>query len=154
MAVSVIDGTIEAASKHSSKRKYALYNSIDIRGRDGASHRLDKVLAAGEVAAALTPGTTGRFYVTEGLGQKGIHGVRLDDGRAFYDHFNNMELIFMIGALAGLFMLIILLAGASGAMITPVILGVFLAIGWFLSRKMRLEGRQQFDTDAARISGV
>jgi hypothetical protein len=150
MAVSVIDGTIEAASKHSSKRKYALFNSIDIRGRDGARHKLEKVLAAGQVAAALTQGASGRFYVNQGLGQKGIHGARLDDGRAFYDHFNNIELIFMIGALAGLFMLVILLAGASGAMITPVILGAFLAVGWFLSRKMRLEGRQQYDADAAR----
>lgn len=152
MTVSVIDGTIEAASTHSSKRKYALFNSIDIRGRDGSGHKLEKVLAAGEVAAALTPGASGRFYVSEGLGQKGIHAVRLDDGRAFYDHFNNMELIFMIGALAGLFMLIILLAGASGAMITPVILGFFLAIGWFLSRRMRIEGRQQFEGDTARAS--
>jgi hypothetical protein len=39
-------------------------------------------------------------------------------------------------------------------MITPVILGAFLAVGWFFSRKMRLEGRQQYETDAARITGV
>jgi hypothetical protein len=152
MAVSVIDGTIEAASKRSTKRKYALYDSLDIRGRDGSSHNLKNILAAGEVAAALTPGASGRFYVSEGLGQKGIHGARLDDGRAFYDHFNNMELMFMIGALAGGFMLIVGLAGLSEFKITPVVLGLFLAAGWFVSRNARLEGRRQFDQDTACVA--
>ncbi len=154
MAVSVIDGTVEAANKRSSKRKYVFFDSVVIRGRDGATHRLDEVLAAGEVAAALTPGASGRFYMGQGLGQKGIHGVRLDDGRSFYDHFNNNELIFMIGALAGLFMLFIYVSGASGAMITPVIIGFFLAIGWYVARQQRIEGRQQFDADTAHTSAA
>jgi hypothetical protein len=150
MTVSVIDGSIESAISRNLKSKYPLFDSVIFRDRNGASKTVEKVSAASNVAAVLTPGASGRFYLTEALGQKGIHAVRLDDGRALHGFYNNMELILAIGALAGAFMLAVGIAGASGFMITPVILGIFLAIGWFMFRSVRLEGQRQFDADASR----
>ncbi|MEO6340687.1 MAG: hypothetical protein ABIO39_11645 [Caulobacteraceae bacterium] len=148
MAVWTIDGTVEAAKPTRRKGRYAFYDAVHIREAGGAEQVLTKVAAADPVAQALTPGARGRFYVTKALDQTGIHALRLDGGSAAYAHYNNMELIVLIGAAAGFIFYPVALTGGRVPLFgLPLVLGPVLLATWWLFRKARLEGRRQFDAD-------
>jgi hypothetical protein len=149
MAVETLDGTIEPAAPRRRKGKYAFFDTLQFRDRSGIAQSLSKICAAGPVADAVTKGASGRFYLSSGGGQTGIHGVRLDDGTNAYAHYNNMEWVVLIGAIAGLAWLVI---GAAGGqmMITPVIIGLVLAGFYVFLRGVRVAGKRQFEADAAR----
>lgn len=145
MTLEVIEGRIDQADLARSKGKYVVFGTLRIHEDDGAERVLHKVCAAGEVAKALKPGASGRFYVTTSGGQTGIHGVRLTDGFSAYCHYNNVELIMLIGAMAGLGVLAIGLISRSNVVTLPVLIGVALFVGYFLVRRTREAGRQQYD---------
>jgi hypothetical protein len=149
MAVEILDGTIEASEPARLKRGYGMFDPLKFRGRDGTERILRKVCTGGDVTDALRKGGAGRFYVSSGGGQTGIHGVRLEDGTTSYAHYNNMELVTLIGAFAGGGTLVLgMLTG--DIMITPVIIGTFLGVAYFYFRSIRLAGKQQYDADVAR----
>lgn len=148
MTVWTIDGVVEAAEPKRRKGKYVFYDVVRIRDASGVEQALSKVAAADPVAQALAPGASGRFYVTKALDQTGIHALRLAGGPAAYAHFNNMELIVLIGAVAGLAFYAVALAGGPVPLFgLPLLLGPLLLVAWWLFRKARLEGRDQFVAD-------
>jgi len=149
MAMEILDGTIDPATPIRSKGRFAIFDPVNFRDRSGAARGLHKICAKGDVADVLRKGGTGRFYLSSGGGQAGIHGVRLDDGTSAYAHYNNMEWVILFGALAGLGCLLILLAGGDPP-VTPIVLGVALGGFYIFLRSVRVAGRRQYDADARR----
>lgn len=148
MAVEILDGTIDPAEPVRSKGKYVMFDTLRFRGRDGAERSLGKVCCAGDVAQAVRKGGAGRYYVSSGGGQTGIHGVRMDDGTQAYAHYNNMELVVLIGIAAGLALLVGgILTG--DIMIIPVVIGFLLVGAYVFLRSIRVAGKRQFDSDSA-----
>jgi hypothetical protein len=148
MAVEILDGTIEPATPTSTKGKFAVFAPLRFRDRKGAQRTLDKVCTNGAVTDAVRKGGTGRFYLSSGGGQTGIHGVRLDDGTQAYAHYNNMEFIVLIGVAAGVGAFLIAIFSGE-VMITPMVLGVALAGAYVFLRSIRMAGKRQYDSDKA-----
>lgn len=144
MAVEIVSGRIAPTEPSRVKRGYALYDRLVIE-TGGGRRELAKVSASGAVKDIIARGGSGRFYLSKHGGMLGIHGARLDDGTVAYAHFNNLELIFLIGMAAGAFMLVVWLMGMEGRMITPVIVGGLLAVGYFVIRSGRLKAKAEFD---------
>ena len=147
MAVEILDGTIEPAESARIRGKYGMFSTLRFRERDGRERILSKISTGGEVTALVRKGGTGRFYLSSGGGQTGIHGVRLDDGTSAYAHYNNAELITLIGIAAGAAMLVIGLVTGDIFML-PVVIGVLLVGGYLFLRGIRVAGKQQYDADA------
>ncbi|HSI00708.1 MAG TPA: hypothetical protein VLA02_08910 [Reyranella sp.] len=147
MAVEILDGTIDPAEPVRAKAKYGMFSALRFRDRNGGERTLSKVCTGGELTALVRKGGTGRFYLSSGGGQTGIHGVRLDDGTSAYAHYNNMELIVMIGIAAGAAMLVI--GVVTGDILwLPVVIGVLLLGAYFFLRGIRVAGKRQYDADA------
>lgn len=148
MATELLDGTISPAQPVRTKGKYVMFDRLSFRDRDGGERSLKNVCCAGDVADAVRKGGTGRFYLSSGGGQTGIHGVRLDDGTKAYAHYNNMEVVVLIGIAAGAAILIYgLITGEI--MMLPVIIGVLLVGAYVFMRSIRVAGRKQYDADNA-----
>lgn len=149
MAVEILDGTIEPAEPVRSKRKYVMFDTLRFRDRDGGERELKKICCGGEVGDAVRKGGPGRYYLSSGGGQTGIHGVRMDDGRSAYAHYNNMEPIILAAIGLGAVMLVLRLMGKD-VMITPIVLAVLLVGAYIFLRGIRLAGKRQYDADAGR----
>lgn len=154
MALEVIEGRVEQADLARTKGKYVMYDKVRFREAGGGERALAKVCAAGDVAKAITPGASGRFYVTNAGGQTGIHGVRLSDGVNAYSPYHNMELIVLIGAAAGLVMLLVAIFGRTPAAFLPSVLGVLLVGAYFWFRSTRLAGLKQYEDGAAGAANL
>jgi hypothetical protein len=148
MAVEILDGTIEPAEPIRDKRGYLLFDTLRFRDRKGAARELKKVCCGGDVGAAVRKGGAGRFYLSSGGGQTGIHGVRMDDGTRAYAHYTNMEMISLIGIVAGLLLLGFSLSQGE-VMWVPVLLVPFLIGVYFFLRSIRTAGKRQYDADQA-----
>lgn len=149
MATEILDGTIDPAEPVRSKRGYLMFDTLRFRDRKGGERSLKKICCAGDVGAAVRKGGAGRFYLSSGGGQTGIHGVRMDDGTKAYAHYNNIELLLLIGIVIGLFFVVVGIAGIDGFMITPVVIGAAFVVLYFYVRGIRVSGRRQFEADNA-----
>ena len=149
MAVEILDGSIEPAQPARTKGKWVMFDTLRFRGRNSGERELKKICCAGDVADAVRKGGAGRYYLSSGGGQTGIHGVRMDDGTQAYAHYNNMEKIVLIGAIAGMFMLGVGIVTGKW-MITPVVLGFLLIGAYVFLRSIRIAGQRQYDSDAGR----
>lgn len=145
MSNEIVTGISQPVVPRRAKGKYCLFERVVIDEAGGKQRVLTRASAAGEVAAAIRHGAKGRFYLSTYGGQTGIHGVRLDDGTEAYAHYNNLELIVLIGVAAGLAMLAIGLSGVDGFMITPVLIGAALLVMYFYLRSNRLAAKRQYD---------
>lgn len=148
MATEILDGTIDPAEPRRNKRGYMYFDQLRFRDKAGKERMLPKICAGGEVATVLRKGGEGRFYLTKWGGQNGIFGVRMKDGARAYAHYNNMELIFWIGIVAGAIMGVIYLMGIEGRMITPVIIGAALAVAMIFFRKHKSSSKADYDRDS------
>jgi hypothetical protein len=148
MAIEVIDGTIESAVLKRSNAKTTLYDSITIRTAAGSERRLEKVAVAPDVAAALQPGTDGRFYGYKAVDHRGLFGMRTRDGKAAFTIPTGNEKIMLMMAIAGLVVFVGSLLLGKGIGLLAVILLILGAIGYFKYRSTRLEARARFDADA------
>jgi hypothetical protein len=147
MAIEVLDGTIEAAVVKRSSATLALYDHIVIRTAAGP-RRLEKVAVAPDVAAALQPGTDGRFYGYKAIDHRGLFAMRTRDGRSAFAIPSGNEKIMLMMAIAGLAGFVILLLLGKGIGLLALVLGVLGAVGYLKYRSTRLEGRARFDADA------
>jgi hypothetical protein len=147
MAIEVIDGTVEAAVVKRSSATLALYDSVTIRTTEGSERRLEKVAVAPDVAAALRPGTEGRFYGYKAIDHRGLFAMRTRDGRSAFAIPSGNERIMLLMAIAGLAGFVILLLLGKGIGLLALVLGVLGAIGWFKYRSTRIEGRARFEAD-------
>jgi hypothetical protein len=148
MAIEVIDGTIEAAVVKRSSATLALYDHIVIRTADGSERRLDKVAVAPAVAAALAPGTLGRFYGYKAIDHRGLFAMRTRDGRSAFAIPSGNERIMLMAAIVGAVGFVILLALGKGIGLLALAMAVLGTIGYFKYRGTRIEGRARYDADA------
>lgn len=148
MAIEVIDGTIEAAVVKRSNATTTLYDSITIRTAAGSELRLEKVAVAPVVAAALQPGTDGRFYGYKAIDHRGLFGMRTRDGRSAFAIPTGNERIMLMAAIVGAVGFVVLLLLGKGIGLLALILGVLGTIGYLKYRSTRLEGRARYDADA------
>jgi hypothetical protein len=153
MAIEVIDGTIEAATVKRSSAKVVLYDGITVRTTAGSERRLDKVAVAPEVAAALQPGTEGRFYGYKAIDHRGLFGMRTRDGRAEFAIPTGNEKIMLVMAIVGLVVFVGSLLLGKGIGMLALILTVLGAIGYFKYRSTRIEARARFDADSDYTRG-
>ncbi|HLL30122.1 MAG TPA: hypothetical protein VK403_03905 [Allosphingosinicella sp.] len=153
MAIEVIDGTIEAAVLKRSGAATILYDSITIRTADGSQRRLDKVAVAPDVAAALEPGTEGRFYGYKAIDHRGLFAMRTRDGRSAFAVPTGNERIMLVMAIAGLAGFVVLLLLGKGIGLLALVLGVLGAIGYLKYRSTRTEGRARYDSDKEYTRG-
>jgi hypothetical protein len=138
----ILDGTIEPAEPVRDKRGYLMFDTLRFRDRKGTARELKKVCCGGEVGAAVRKGGAGRFYLSSGGGQTGIHGVRMDDGTRAYAHYTNMEMISLIGIFAGLLSLAYGLSQGE-VMLVPLLLTPFLVGVYFFLRSIRTAGKRR-----------
>jgi hypothetical protein len=148
MGIEVIDGTIEAAVLKRSSAAVAMYDSITIRTADGSQRRLDKVAVAPDVAAALQPGTDGRFYGYKAIDHRGLFAMRTRDGRAAFAIPSGNERIMLMAAIVGAIGFVVLLLLGKGIGLLALAMAVLGGIGYFKYRSTRLEGRARYDADA------
>lgn len=147
MALEILDGTIDAAAPVRASGGFAIFDTLHFRDRNGAARSFKTVCTAGAITDVLRKGGTGRFYLSSGGGQTGIHGVRLDNGTQAYAHYNNMEIIVLIGIAAGLGTAVILITTGELFWALPSAIGVLLIGAYVFLRGVRVAGRQQFDND-------
>lgn len=148
MAVSTIDGTFVSARIRRAGRKLSVLSDVTFRLDNGTSTSLPKVIAAAPVAALLTPGIRGRFYVYHAIDHRGIHGVRTDQGLEAYGHPINNEAIMAIVAGLNLALVIGFVVFANAIPLLMTILSIFGSVGFFLFRSTRMQAKRQFEADA------
>ena len=149
MAVEILDGSIEPAEPVRKKGTYVMFDRLRFRDRNGGERELKKICCGGDVGDAVRKGGPGRFYLSSGGGQTGIHGVRMDDGTEAYAHYNNMEWIILAGIALGAGLLVARLMGMD-VMITPIVIA-FVLVGFYIFlRGIRVAGKRQYDEDARR----
>jgi hypothetical protein len=148
MAIEVIDGTIEAAVLKRSGAALVMYDSIVIRTTAGSERRLEKVAAAPDVAAALQPGTEGRFYGYKAIDHRGLFAMRTRDGRSAFAIPSGNERIMLMAAIVGTVAFVVLVLLGKGIGLLALALAVLGTIGYFKYRGTRIEGRARYDADS------
>jgi hypothetical protein len=153
MAVEVIDGTIESVALKRSNANTVLYDHIAIRTAQGSERRLEKVAVAPEVAAALQPGTDGRFYGYKAIDHRGLFGIRTRDGRSAFGIPTGNERIMLMMTFAGLGAFIVMLLLGKAFALLALGFGGLGAFAWFKYRSTRIEARARFDSDSEYTGG-
>ncbi|HYI41420.1 MAG TPA: hypothetical protein VE053_13990 [Allosphingosinicella sp.] len=153
MGVEVIDGIVEAAVVKRSAAKTILYESITIRTTAGAERRLEKVAVAPDVAAALQPGTEGRFYGYKAIDHRGLFALRTRDGRSAFAIPTGNERIMLMAAIFSAVGFVVFLLAGKGIGLLALVTAVLTTIGYFKYRSTRIEGRARYDADAEYTRG-
>lgn len=147
MSNEIVTGTVRPVEPRRNKRGYCMFDQVVIEELGGKERVINKACAGGEVATAIRRGGTGKFYVSSYGGQTGINGVRLADGTKAYAHYNNVEVMLIVGIVIGAFFVVVGLAGIDGFMITPVVIGVAFLGMYLYMRSNRLSAQKLYDED-------
>ena len=142
--VETVQGRVEATAPKRVKWGYAYFPTLVIHTASGP-REFAKISAAGKVREVIERGGEGTFFLSKHAGALGVHAVKLADGTKYYAHFNNLELIFIIAAVAGAGTLLLRLMGVEDAPITPIVMGAILGTAYFLIRDSRLQAKKAFD---------
>jgi hypothetical protein len=76
MAVSIIDGRVESADLRRQNRHLHQYSTLRFALDGGGERVLKNAVVDNEVAARLQPGTSGRFYLFQGVDMRGVYAYR------------------------------------------------------------------------------
>ena len=149
MGVSIVDGTIEEAVLKKARSNLRIYQYIKFRQADGETMTVAKPIVDETVAALLTPGTSGRFYLFTQIDHRGIHGVRTSDGREILNFPKHGEKQMLIMGVMGVVMLFLFLAldKISGWAVIFILLSV---PGYLLYRSTRSSAERQYAEDGSR----
>jgi hypothetical protein len=150
MAVSIVEGSLEAFELKRRAPAISLYRDLVIRHRDGGETRFKRAVAAGNVADKLAPGARGRFFLFESIDQKGIHALQLDDGTEVHAFPVMNERIILLVLVLNCVLLIGRMAIDGRLWILPLILILLAAIVYPLYRRTHLEARDQFARESAK----
>ncbi len=148
MGVSILDGTIEEAVLKRSVRNIRIFRHVRFRLRDGGTKSVAKPIVDASVAHLLQPGTSGRFYLYTSIDQRGIHGVRDDQGHAEFGFPRNNEIAMLVIMLINLVWVSVALVAMGGVPILGTILLVLSGPYYFYLRKLRADARRQFEGDS------
>lgn len=148
MAVSTLDGVIEAAAVKRRLPKVTVFQEIVVRRASGPPETLRKVVVENALAEHLVPGMKGRLYLFRVIDMNGIHGLRDDRGNAWFGLVKGNETAMLIcagfGAAAVLLSLLLRTWLTSWAVIC-LILGMPC---YLIYRATRLAAERQFAADA------
>lgn len=147
MAVSIIDGTIEAMVLKRVRQNVRVYERISFVRDDGRPTTIAKAVVQAEVAELLEPGAKGRFYVFSAIDHRGIHGVRTDDGRRIFAFSKMNERAMLVTIAVGIVLMVFYVALLDSISLWPVLLLVLGVPGYFLYRRTRIEAESQFRAD-------
>ena len=149
MGVHTIDGTIESVALKRSVMNLRIFREIRFRLRDGGQRTVVKAVTDKEVAILLQPGASGRFYMFEALDQRGVHGVRDDQGHAAFKFPKNNEIAMGVVVL---FSLLWAAATLYSVQDVPLIALLIILLGtpyYFYLRGLRGQAKRQFDIDSS-----
>jgi hypothetical protein len=149
MAVSIIDGTVEALVLKKVRQNVRIYERVTIMRDDGRPTTIAKAVVQPEVAALLEPGTKGRFYVYNAIDHRGIHGVRASDGRSAFAFSRMNERATLIAAVVGVVLTLLYLLLLDRLSLWGPLLILLGVPGYFLYRKTRVEAEEQYRSDNA-----
>ena len=145
MSVSIVDGTVTEAVKTRTE-PFARYSMLTISRASGGTKQIKGPVAASVIAERLVAGAEGRFYLFKAIDHQGIHGIRLTDGTELYAYpGNNLRLFVMATVIAIAWIAISVVRDKLP--LFAVLLLVVGTVGTVLSRKSKVETRQQFDAD-------
>jgi hypothetical protein len=147
MAVSIIDGTLEAAELKRVRGNTRIYQSLTFRLRDGSRKSIAKAIAHQDVGALLEVGNSGRFYLYTAVDHRGIHGVRDDRGRSAFAYSKANETAMLVTGCIGIAMLLGFYA-MNKFSIWPVLCIVIGVPFYFLYRQTRAEATRQYERDS------
>jgi hypothetical protein len=144
MAVSVIEGTLEAAVLKRIRGKTRIYQSLQFRLRDGSSRSIAKAIVHQDVAALLEPGTSGCFYLYTAIDHRGISGVRDDRGREAFavSMVNEYAMLATVGIGVVLTLLYLTDNKVSFWGLLCIVLGI---PGYFLYRQVRTDTTRHYE---------
>ncbi len=148
MGVSILDGTIEEAVLKRSVRNIRIFRHVRFRLRDGGTKSVAKPVVDASVAHLLQPGASGRCYLYTSIDQRGIHGVRDDQGHAAFGFPKNNEIAMLVVMLINLVWVGFTLVAVAGVPILGTILLVLSGPYYFYLRKLRADARRQFEADS------
>ena len=148
MATSTIDGTVEEAVLKRRRPRASFYERITFRLDDGSTRTWAKAHVGNEVAALLSPGTRGRFYLFTAIDHRGISGVRTEDGREVFA-FNRMNEYAGLGIFISMTILtIIYVTLLQKISILSLVLAVLGLPMFFLYRQTRVDAEKAFRADS------
>jgi len=152
VGVHIIDGTIESVELKRSVMNLRVFKEIRFRLRDGGQRTVVKAVTDKDVAIRLQPGTSGRYYMFEALDQRGVHGVRDDQGHAAFKFPKNNEIGMGVLVLFNLLWASITLYTVQDI---PLIALLILLLGtpyYFYLRNLRSQAKRQFDADSSYVA--
>jgi hypothetical protein len=152
MGVHIIDGTIESLELKRSVMNLRVFREIRFTLRDGGQRTVVKAVTDKEVAIQLQPGASGRFYMFEALDQRGVHGVRDEQGHAVFKFPKNNEIGMGVVVLFSLLWASVTLYTVQDI---PLIALLILLLGtpyYFYLRNLRGQARRQFDADSGYVA--
>jgi hypothetical protein len=147
MAVSIIDGTIEAMVLKRVRQNVRVYERISFVRDDGRPTTIAKAVVQADVAELLEPGTKGRFYVFNAIDHRGLHGVRTSEGRSVFAFSKMNERAMLVTIAVGLVLGFLYVAVLDRISLWPILLLVLGVPGYFLYRRTRIEAESQFRAD-------
>lgn len=151
MAVSILDGTIEALELKRSARNLRIFQNIQFRLRDGSTRNMAKTIVDEKVAQYLQPGASGRFYVFNAIDHRGIHAVRDDAGHAVCVFPKVNELAMLVLVLMNLAWVGVTLVTRAGVPVLGSALLVFATVYYIHQRKLGADARRQFSADSQYV---
>lgn len=149
MSVSIIDGHVEAADLKRARGGTSVFRSLTFQPDSGETRTIKNAVVMDNVAAELTPGARGRFYLYATFDLKGVHGVRTVDGRALFAYpGGNNRKIFLTAAIVAAVWIVIMVA-TRGAVPLLAVAGLILGVvGYIFMGKGARETKAQFDGDS------
>src|ERR1044072_4924699 len=130
MPTSMIDGTVEEADLRTDRAGVKIFLSIRSLLNDGSEQTSDKAVTTTEIGDELVPGTSGRFYLFKAFDIKGVHGVRMADGRAGYGFPGNNQRLFLLAGTVAVLWNAILIATRDSISLLAVAAIVLSVVGW------------------------
>lgn len=148
MAVEVIDGTVEPSEPVGRKFKYGRFEQWRLTTASGETRIFRRIAAAEPVMGEAAQGGAGRFYIVKAEGAYGLVGLRRPDGREFYAHYSNVEVMVLVVGLLGTACAIGRFGlGIADLPLLASVLGPLLLLGWLYLRGQRRAGLRRFEAD-------
>ena len=148
MGVSILDGTIEEAVLKRSVRNIRIFHHIRFRLRDGSTKTVAKPVCDVSVAQHLQPGASGRFYLYTSIDQRGIHGIRDDQGHAAFGFPKNNEVAMLVTMVVCLLWVGITIATVQGIPMIGSILLILSGPYYLYLNKLRHDAQRHFNRDS------
>ena len=150
MGVSIVDGTLEEVVIRRHRKQASVYERLMFRLPDGSKKTWTKAVVAGDLVPLLTPGTSGRFYLYTAIDHRGVHGVRLDDGRELYAYSKLNEYVSSAVVISQGLLTLLSYSVDFGLGFTRILAPILFVLGipmYFLYRNTRLQAERQYRED-------